>query len=95
MIYYYSNAYSSQSKGNSAVVLNVFLWLVPWFIPAVYGLVTSMYIGSYVPFYKKPTFLDWLEDHGTLIMYINLGLLVLYMYFFTNTIKKWKGKPEA
>ena len=101
LIYFYNTSYKALSKGNSGIQLNVLLWLFTWLIPAIYSILYSIYQSIY---YKENhyinnsfenEFFNWLRANTTLMMYVNLLLVIVYMYFFTQTIRKWKGKPEA
>ncbi|OIQ16885.1 MAG: hypothetical protein BM557_09035 [Flavobacterium sp. MedPE-SWcel] len=101
LVYFYSNTYKGLAKDNSAIVLNIILWLTLWLIPIIYTIVRSIYRGIYRSYDSEYRvindfpFLEWLNDSVSLIFYSNLILVVIFMYFFTQTIKKWKGKPEA
>ncbi|QYJ68028.1 hypothetical protein [Flavobacterium litorale] len=97
LVYYYFNTYKSPSKKNTATVLNSLLWLLPWLIPAIYAFLTSLtYVNRYDSNIKEEYgILHWLDDNPTLVFYTNVLLFIVFMYFFTNIIKRWKGKPEA
>ena len=43
----------------------------------------------------ESSFAKTLTDYSNIMMYGNLILVVIYMYFLTVSIKKWKGIAEA
>jgi hypothetical protein len=38
--------------------------------------------------------IDWFEENGMLLVFINLAIVVLIMFTFSEIIKKWRGIPE-
>jgi hypothetical protein len=95
-----------QKKGKrwSGIVLNQILWLLPGILPMIYT--TVMYLvkkhSGYNNRYNFQTKskveefpkIDWLEENGMLLVFINLAIVVLIMFTFSEIIKKWRGIPE-
>ncbi|HLA56778.1 MAG TPA: hypothetical protein VK623_11785 [Flavobacterium sp.] len=97
LVYFHT---TKRAKGFTGIALNILLWLMPWVLPVIgmfvneYFKVTAVYVnGSRV---SPRTGLEaWLYENVTLFMALCLVAFLLYMYFFTRYIKKWKGTAEA
>lgn len=94
LLYYYNNVYRSPSKDYSSIVLNSILWLLPWLLLLIYTIIIDTY--RHISNYNSDNiFYIWLNSNSTMLMYANYIAVLLFMFFFTQTIRKWKGKPEA
>lgn len=98
-IYFISKYIIKTEKSISGIVLNGVLWLMPWLLPILYVIILDIvkdinHPDGYNSSIPTP-FEDWLEAYGMVMMYVNAALYVVYMYFFTGVIKKWKGIAEA
>ncbi|TRW23403.1 hypothetical protein FMM05_14520 [Flavobacterium zepuense] len=102
LCYFIYIAKKNASKGISAIIINHLLWLLPAVIPVIAAIVFDIskefneqipvdegYVTIYNPVYL------FLENYIMLIVALNILLVFAYMYFFTVSIKKWKGIAEA
>ncbi|WP_306352523.1 hypothetical protein [Flavobacterium sp. '19STA2R22 D10 B1'] len=109
-LYYVSVCIQKNGKRKSDIILNIVLWLLPILPLIVYGLLLEFTKDYYyaqrkleviqsgitsieVP-YNYSTH-NWLQDNFQLFLYINSVFIILYMFFFSKMIQKWKGIPEA
>jgi len=97
ILYFIAICYNGSGKSISGIVLNNVLWLTPWLIPLVYMTTTSIARRNdqYDYMNYESSFAKTLTDYSNIMMYGNLVLVVIYMYFLTVSIKKWKGIAEA
>lgn len=85
-----------KGKGISGIIVNNLLWLGLWALPMLYFTIVYAWRHSY---YSTATMepepvKDWIKNNNVLLMYCNFAFVVVYMYFFTKAIKKWKGIAE-
>ncbi|MHA3788872.1 MntP/YtaF family protein [Flavobacterium hauense] len=92
-----------QSKKLSYILVNLLLWLLPTIVPILW-----IEVYSYVSYgYRKydyeyfvandpcyPVY-EWMNSNFIILFAATLAIVVLYMYFFTKALRKWKGIPEA
>lgn len=97
-----------QTKGKSGIILNVLLWLTPWVLPVL--IFVSAEITGYFTWrritneeldywqlrevYKSP-YEAFVDDNPGPIMAGCFVAFILFMYFFTKSIKRWKGVAES
>ncbi len=107
-IYFMYILNTKSEKGVSGITLNAILWMFGGFIPLNYYLLIIFLKWHFSDMLNKyysernqneieiSNFIELLEsDYSTFIIVpVNLIFMVLFMLFFTNTIKKWKGIPE-
>ncbi|MDV6169951.1 hypothetical protein R1T16_16050 [Flavobacterium sp. DG1-102-2] len=102
LLLYYIITSQRKSKGISGIVLNMLLWLLPFLIPAAYtilnhatrNLYTYKIIDGKTVSFDNPVYVWTNANFGTMF-FLNIVFVGLYMYFFTVSIKKWKGIAEA
>lgn len=97
-----------KGKKWSGIVLNQILWMLPGFVPMIYIIVMDI-VKSYSGYYSRYVYdvalgtetlveefpkIDWLEEHALVLMLINLGIVVVFLFFLSSVIKKWRGIPE-
>lgn len=86
-------------KGISAIALNFLLWLFPFFIPAVFVLVTEIlrYIYPYRDYLEphRHPYVKWMDDHAEAMGWLNLIFIVLMILLLSFKIKQWKGIAES
>lgn len=98
LIYYISTCRAKTSKGLSAIALTGVLWLAPWFIPLLYGVICDFIYWKYMDYpvpHERTPLESWILESSTLFMAVNLLIVFIYMYFLSRSIKKWKGIAEA
>ncbi|WP_417356975.1 hypothetical protein [Flavobacterium sp.] len=89
------------SKKLSGIVVNALLWILPftllmvYFYLEVYYDVTAIRDSYGDRVYERTGLEKFIYYNTTEIFYINLAVILLYMYPFTKLIKKWKGIAEA
>lgn len=103
LLAYYFIILRKKAKGISAIILNVLIWLLPFLLPVAYFIsielaesLNTKYTdesGEYRVI-EHPLY-TWLTEYGGIMLILNLLLVVIYMYFFTISIKKWKGIAEV
>lgn len=99
---YYGILLQKKHKSISGIIVNVLLWLLPALLPVIYSILHEIaesfnttiqrnneYITMEHPLYS------WLNKYFGLMVFLNLLLVVVYMYFFTISIKRWKGIAEG
>lgn len=97
-----------QSKKLSYILVNLLLWLLPTILPliwiAIYGYVSYGYqlygydnydYEYYVANDPRYPVYEWMNSNFLLLFASTLVIVILYMYFFTRAIRKWKGIAEA
>jgi hypothetical protein len=99
---YFISIYTKKTaKGFSGIALNVLLWLLPAVLPVVYAIILYIidinieYDKNHVRLYPETALEFWMENNIELSTFINVLITLIYMYFFTAAIKKWKGIAEA
>jgi hypothetical protein len=100
LVYFLAITFSKTQKGISTTVLNCLLWLLMWLMPIVCMIIIASRSHNYNVEYSadydtRSTLGYWLEHNIPLMLYINMVFVLVYMYFLTITIKKWKGIPES
>jgi hypothetical protein len=103
LLFYYFITLRKKTKNISAIILNVLIWLLPFLVPVIY-FISMEYAESLNTNYtdkngeyrihEHPLY-TWLSEYGGIMLLLNLLLVVVYMYFFTISIKKWKGLAEG
>lgn len=94
---------NKQSKKISAIVLNLLVWYLPILLIMIYFLVIEILKvsqGYYDVDYEKRTYENFplIEDLESLVMpflSINLIIVIIYMFFISKFIRKWKGIAES
>ncbi|MES2485355.1 MAG: hypothetical protein V4581_05310 [Bacteroidota bacterium] len=96
LIYYLAIASSRAGKGLTDIILNALIWLLAWVIPIIASIIviTRVSHNNYNGEYNE-TFSHWIENNIVVIMYVNLAIILVYMYLLTASIKKWRGIAEA
>ncbi len=106
LIHFFSTLASRSGKGISGITLNQILWLFPSFFPTLYFCIldiaksSSNYYnssGKYVNgMFVNESFpkIDWMENHFAEMMIANIAVIILFIFFFSVQIKKWKGIAE-
>jgi len=91
-----------QGKGISGATLVGTLWLLPAFIPILYGLILEIakVVTGYnrVKYDLRPTdfpVISWFENQFSAMFYVNAALVFLMMLYMSFKIKKWKGVAES
>jgi hypothetical protein len=95
LIYYLSVAASKQGKGLTDTTLNALIWLSAWLLPIIVSIILFTRRYDYTRELQEETFAQWVEHNIIAIMYVNLAFILVYMYFFTASIKKWRGIAEG
>jgi hypothetical protein len=91
---------SMHTRKWSDVILNIVLWLMPWVIPVIAMLLdayfseTAVYINE-VRVTPRSTLEVLVYDYPEACLAISVVIYVVFMYFFTMRIKKWRGIAEA
>jgi len=96
LIYYLAILAAKTGKGLTDITLNALLWLLAWLLPIIISIILLNKERDY-NYIQQPedTFADWIEDNMVAIFYVNLVIIMVYMFFLSNSIKKWKGIAEA
>ncbi|KOS05492.1 hypothetical protein AM493_05190 [Flavobacterium akiainvivens] len=96
-VYYFSVTTGKEGKGISDIMLNCCIWLFTSVVPLISMIIVTNSNQYYeLPAEKRPyTFAHWLDDHIPEMFYVNLLFIIVYMYFLTISIKKWRGVAEA
>lgn len=98
MLLYFLSA--ARTRKWSDVVLNMVLWLMPWVLPVVMVLLkvyfseTAVYVKE-IRVSPRSSLEILVDDYPEFCMALSVGLYIIFMYFFTIRIKKWKGIAEA
>lgn len=96
--YFYSRNFK---KGRSGIALNILLWLSYWILPAVNGAILSLLPKKEIDFadgatrYEYTPYEEWMQSHESLFTGLCLLVFLLFMFFFTRSIVRWKGIAEA
>ncbi|MCW4470744.1 hypothetical protein OGH69_17360 [Flavobacterium sp. MFBS3-15] len=104
-LYFYRK---KNGKGNSDIILNLLLWLSPAILPVLiflsgeivaqftwkrYAAKEDDYWGAKEKY--QSAYEAFLDDNPALIAMFCIAAFIIFMYFFTNAIKKWKGVAES
>jgi hypothetical protein len=88
--------FKKKRKSITAVVLNIAVWLLPWLLPTISGILMETYSDYYrMHNHQRPDLQDTFHYY---IAFIAIAFIVIHfisMYFFTQRIKQWKGLAEA
>lgn len=88
-----------EAKGRSAIFLNIVLWLCPWVIVSLFGIAKDfMYVEvteNGITNWQLSPAGQWIDSNFDLIMFGNILIMVVFMFFFTKAIRHWKGIAEA
>ena len=101
IFYFNSRVSRAQSKGNTGIFLNLSVWLSLGLIPLIYNVVDEVLSAVYLYRFEydynteRPEILRWLDENWGNMLYLNIVLFLVFMYFYTQRIRQWKGKPEA
>lgn len=82
ILYLLHNTLVQKSKKKSAIALNLFLWIIPYFVPCI----------MFITFYIQNDDFDY--DNRRFIFYINIPIVILVMPIIIRYIHKWKSLPE-
>ncbi|MFT3795980.1 hypothetical protein [Flavobacterium sp.] len=101
-VYFFTTVGSNLKKGFSGIPLNLMLWSMAGFFPAVYGIVMECFnhrrtvwtTNGTSKIVNTPTY-EWLDDMFPTFAYLNIVLVVLMMLWLTGYIKKWKALAES
>lgn len=80
-----SKTKENRAKGRSNIYINIFLWLLPAFIPLLYFGYEAIY-----EFNDKYLNNDYIEP----MFWINIPVIVIAMWFVSLLVRKWKSTPE-
>jgi hypothetical protein len=99
-VYYFKKLQKKTSKGISGIIGNILIWLLPAIVPTIYALIMESLEGKLVVIngveeYVHNPIRDLMDKYAFVMLYLNLVFVIIYMYFFTIAIKKWKGIAEA
>lgn len=103
LIYFYNK---KEKKGLSGVVVNILLWLTPALLPTIIFIVYEWYNDWYDVYYHsfvkpetmakpKNDIILLIRNYPEYVFLLCAAAFIGYMYFFTNSIRKWKGIAEA
>jgi hypothetical protein len=98
VVYYFSTVEQKRGKGISDIALNALIWLLATVLPISMSVVIINHqtnYENYVNQVEDKSLGKWLEDHFVEIMYVNLLIIVVYMFFISVSVKKWKGISES
>lgn len=87
-------------KGKSAIALNIMLWLSYWILPALNSAISSLLPKQQVQAESGIEFLNtgyeqWLLVNEVWVKVIYAAVFIIFMFFFTRSIRRWKGLAEA
>lgn len=87
-IYLIKKIIEKGNKGNTNILMNIFLWLTPCFIPLCYVL-----LFSYFEYFGWDSDLEkeWVVES---VFWGNIVIVTLAMIPITIFVKKWKGLPD-
>ena len=98
----YGISLQKKHKSISGVIVNVLLWLLPALLPVIYSILHQIAESFNTTIQKNNEYItiehplySWLNNYFALMVFLNLLLVVVYMYFFTISIKRWKGIAEG
>ena len=102
VIYFFIVVYSNKGKKISAITINAMLWMLPAFAPIVYYLLlqTAKEVSGYNNYYglrnsENYPKINFLQDNGLLLMYLNYVLIILVMLLLSKKFKQWRGVAES
>ena len=102
VIYFFIVVYSNKGKKISAITINAMLWMLPAFAPIVYylALQTAKEVSGYNNYYglrnsENYPKINFLQDNGLLLMYLNYVLIILVMLLLSKKFKQWRGVAES
>jgi hypothetical protein len=92
-----------QTKKISAIVLNLLVWYLPILLVMIYFLtieILKINQGYYDVDYEKRTYenfplIENLESFAMSFHSLNLTITIIFMFFISKFIRKWKGIPES
>jgi len=104
-IYFLFVIYRKKGKAISAILLNVLLWSYGAFFPILYFLAMIIFksLSNYYNYNGGVTIntedanykmYRLLEDNIEYMLYVNLAIIFIVMFFFSYKIKQWKGVAE-
>lgn len=104
-LYFYRK---KNGKGNSDIILNLLLWLSPCVLPALIFISQEIvseftwkkHTGKFDNYWEarekyQSAYEAFIDNNPTLIAVFCIVAFIVFMYFFTNAIKKWKGIAES
>lgn len=102
LLIYYCIALRKKSKGILGIVLNLLLWLLPFLLPIIYNVSHKLAASLNIDYIKDEGYVlvehplyIWLDQYMGIMFLVNLVLVIPFMYYFTISIKKWKGIAEG
>ncbi|AWH85953.1 hypothetical protein HYN59_12920 [Flavobacterium album] len=89
-----------KSKGISGIILNIVLWITPSILPVIGFLILDYVEDQAVYEYGERItpvtgYEAWMKDNPELFMLFCGIVFLAFMYFFTISIKRWKGIAES
>lgn len=101
--YFFFILKKNQTKKISAIVLNLLVWYLPILLIMIYFLtieILKISQGYYdVPYekriYENFSLIENLESFAMPFYSLNLTITIIYMFFISKFIRKWKGIPES
>jgi hypothetical protein len=100
-IYFFTIVSKNKGKKISGIVLNLLLWTFGGFFPAVYALLLQIFDNSEQVViagetkYTNTPLHNWLDANLQLFTWINVILIIAFVFLMTIYIKKWKGTAES
>lgn len=93
----------NETKKTSAIVLNLLVWYSPILLVMIYFLmieILKINEGYYDVEYEKRTYenfplIENLESFAMSFHSLNLIITIIYMFFISKFVRKWKGIPES
>lgn len=97
LIYYYSK---TEKKGLSMGALNLLLWLLPFVLPVIHAITTELltgarYQGGFISYRERSDYELWVDHNAAVFILLCLAAFIIFMFFFTRSIRRWKGLAEA
>ncbi len=90
-IYIYEKIFRKSGKGKSAVILNIFLWILPFICLLHY---IEYMNGNYYDEKNYTPVSKFFKDNPILFFWINLIFVIVLLFFLTKMLKKWRALPE-
>ncbi len=87
-------------KGKSAIALNIILWLSYWILPALNSAICSLLPKQQVETANGIEFINtgyeqWVQNNDVWVNLVYAAAFIIFMFFFTRSIRRWKGLAEA
>lgn len=97
LIYFYSK---TEKKGLGMAALNLLLWLLPFVLPVLHVIAKEILMGAryqngFIGYEEKSCYEMWVDANVVSFILICLAAFIIFMFFFTRSIRRWKGLAEA